>query len=403
MNLLKTINHNFTKDFFEKGMFIKFISEIEYKINNQTYNNPNGKLNKTLLNDIHLIEFVPEFIKLTLNDSKPYLSFFKYKFLKGFMCNLSSTKTVEDYMLTQFSKTERKKVVTRLKRLETCFDIDYKTYYGNITKKEYDKMIEKLYSMIERRFAQKGETHVNFKNWDFYKENAYEMILDKKACLSVITRDNEPISISLDYLFEDIREGCMSSYEIDYSKFGLGNINILKKLEWCIDNGFSRLNMRYGDYAYKRYWCNVVYDYESYIVYKKSSLSKTIKALLIKKTKTMFAYMVMNKERFVFLIRLRNYFLKKEKHNKHFNISTNYTFTELQSQNNLSNKKRVVIDIKNDEYSFLRKLVYDFQYLYSVNYKHLKVYQIKENNIEIFCLESDSITKYFSLRKNLEN
>lgn len=148
MGLLNTVNHNFTQNFFEKGVFNPLIGEIYNKNLNQNLENPNQNLDNINLNDVHLIEFVPPFFKLKFNASKGHLFSFKYTYFKGFMCDLSTINTLDDYMFTQLGKKKRKVVLNRLRRLETCFKIEYKTFYGDITPKESDDLMEDRKSVV---------------------------------------------------------------------------------------------------------------------------------------------------------------------------------------------------------------------------------------------------------------
>lgn len=76
------------------------------------------------------------------------------------------------------------------------------------------------------------------------------------------------------------------SYDIDYAKFGLGNISVQKLLEWCIANDYKMLDMGFGAFDYKIKWCNDVYDFEHHIFHRKSSLvSSTLVFLITLKTK----------------------------------------------------------------------------------------------------------------------
>ncbi|TGV03920.1 GNAT family N-acetyltransferase [Flavivirga rizhaonensis] len=402
MNLLKSLNYNFTQDFFEKNVFNNLYNGVYNKINDQNYINSNSSLEKESLDNIYLIEFVPSFFELKLNNKELPLSVFKYKYFKGFMCDLSKASNVKEYMIKQLGKSGNKLVIRRLKRLETCFDISYKVYCGDIEEAKCAEIIERLRLMIEKRFVQRGDVHSSLKNWDYYKKATYNMILDKKACLFVIYSNNIPISISLDYLYENIFESAISSYEIDYSKFGLGNIIILKKMEWCFDNGYHVFNMRYGDYPYKRYWCNTVFDYTSHVIFNKKSLSKTFKAFLIKKVNQAMGYIIMNKERFVILTKLKSLLRNKNKHvDDTKNNSTDLVFEEIEDYNHLKGSKRDIIDLTKDKYAFLRKYVYDFQYLQSARYDNISIYEIKDNDNKIYQIENDKVNKFFSIKPNI--
>ena len=65
--------------------------------------------------------------------------------------------------------------------------------------------------------------------------------------------------------------GYISSYDIDYYKFGLGNLLIYKQLDWCIENGYNHFDMGWGDLKYKKWWSNNIYQFNHHIVFPKNS------------------------------------------------------------------------------------------------------------------------------------
>ena len=296
MNFIKYKKLNFTQDFFEKQILSPYYVAIRNTYSDSIFFNPNT--NEKLIddhNDISVVEFIPPFIDLDLETKQLPLSSFKYKYFKGFMCELNNTDNLQDYMNVQLGKKGVKKILSRLKRLETCFDITYKTFIGDIDESECLSLMQNLGFMIEKRFKQRGDTNNFLNNWDFYRTSAYKMINDNKACLFVIYNNNKPIVISLNYLYQNIFESAISSYEIDYAKYGLGNIIVMKKLEWCFNNNYCVFNMRFGDYPYKRMWCNTVFDYESHVIYNRKSLLQTLKAIFIKNKNQLKFFLIKNK------------------------------------------------------------------------------------------------------------
>ncbi|XMO86129.1 GNAT family N-acetyltransferase [Algibacter sp. AS12] len=396
MGLLNTVNHNFTQNFFEKGDFNPLIGEIYNENKNQNFENPNQNLDSTNLGAVHLIEFVPPFFKLKFNASKGRLSSFKYTYFKGFMCDLSTSKTLEDYMSTQLGKKKKKVVLSRLRRLETCFNIEYKTFYGDISDEECDDLMDAFKTMIIKRFDQRGDIHSSLKAWDFYKEEAANLIRKKKACLFVIYNDNKPISISLNFLCNDIFESAISSYEIDYAKFGLGNIIVLKKIEWCLANGYNIFNMRYGDYPYKRVWCNTVFLYDSYVVYKKS-IGKLIRAFVVLKKNQAITYAILNKDKFKALAGFRNKLkgdIKSNNNEEHVNQLKGPVFRELNDYNEADYKNLTPVDIKGEEFTFLRKPIFDLQYIQASKTEDMLAFKIDDNT---YLAKNTKINKCFLL------
>ncbi|SFD07383.1 GNAT family N-acetyltransferase [Algibacter pectinivorans] len=396
MSLLNTVNHNFTQDFFEKGDFNPLISEIFDKNKEEKFKNSSLNLEEANVDTIHLIEFVPPFFNLKFNNTKGVLSTFRYTYFNGFMCNLTSSKSLDDYMYSQLGKKKKKIVVRRLSRLEQCFNIDYKIFYGDIENEECRVLMDTFKIMIKKRFNQRGDIHSSLKNWSFYRDETAHLIRNKKACLFVIYNDKTPIAMSLNFLFNKVFESAITSYEIDFAKFGLGNIIVLKKLEWCFDNGFEFFNMRYGDYPYKRMWCNTVFKYDSYIVYKKS-LGNLLKAFVILKKNQAITYAILNKDKFKALSSAMSKLKGKPIDNKPIIEAKEPVFKALSNFNEFDYKNLTPVDIKEEDYVFLRKPVFDLQYILVAKTEDIACFKFEKN---IFIAKNITTSTFFKLDLN---
>ncbi len=62
---------------------------------------------------------------------------FKIKQYPGFLINLEPYNGLNEFMVGAFKKSSRYKLKKYKNKLETCFDINYKMFYGEISKKEY--------------------------------------------------------------------------------------------------------------------------------------------------------------------------------------------------------------------------------------------------------------------------
>ncbi|QLG46680.1 GNAT family N-acetyltransferase [Costertonia aggregata] len=381
MGFLKNIELNFTEDFFEKLDTPYFYNSVINKTTSkQKYLNVCNDVIKENKDNIYLVHFIPPFLELSLNTQPAVYSRFSFNHFVGLLCNLTDCTNADDYMVKQFGSKGRRNILARLRRLETCFDIKYKMFDGNIGKDECKGLMEKFRLMIVNRFAQRGIKHGNIDYWDFYQDSAYDMIINKKASLFVVYNSNVPIAISIGYMYENIFESAISSYEIDYAKFGLGNIVVLKKIEWCFENGFTIFNMRWGDYKYKRDWCNTVYNYKSEVIYNGKSLVKKIKAFFITKKSMASTYMIINKERFNLLAKIRWYLLYGNRPKvKPTNATLPYRVEDCSS--NIQDKI-TKINIYSQENSFVRKPVFDFQYVNSEKSSNIEVFRVGDKRDE---------------------
>lgn len=195
--------------------------------------------------------------------------------------NIEDFDSIKDYMSSQFGSKSRGEIRTYLRRLENCFNISYNLYFGEINKGEYNSLINKLEEMIIRRFSERGEKHQDMDDWDSLKIKTFEQINNKKASLFVIYDNYKPIDICLNYHYDSIMINSIRSYDIDYSKFRLGYIDIYKQLELCFENNYKIFDLCIGDMRYKRQWCNYTYLYNSHIVYYKKSIINGVLAAII--------------------------------------------------------------------------------------------------------------------------
>lgn len=186
----------------------------------------------------------------------------------GYSIDLKGCVTADDYLQQQFKSKYRSIIRRYIKRLDTCFKTAYITHGEDLAPDQYEFLMEALKTMIDRRFGQRNESHKEEKNWKDILANSYDLIRRNKASLFVIYADGEPIEISLNYHFHGILFSCVSSYDIDYAKFGLGHVEIYKQLEWCLANGFRVFEMGVGGMDYKRRWSNNVYQFEHLVIFK---------------------------------------------------------------------------------------------------------------------------------------
>jgi hypothetical protein len=374
MPVFKLININFYKNFLEKNLIPPFYNTVyNNSISQDCINNQTASIN-SFKNVITSVNYIPPFFDLNLEDHKNTFELFTVFTYNGFLVNLQKHEGVDDYLKTQFKSKSRYTLKRRLKRLEQCFSITYKDYIGDIKKENYDYLFDELKLMIQKRFSQRGDEHVSIHNWSFYKESVYNMILDRKSVLYVVYDKEKPIAISLNYLHQNIFDYAISSYDIDYSKFGIGNIVILKELEWCFNNGYEIINMRSGDFRYKREWCNVIYKYRSHILFKKNRFDKKLMAFLFSKNILFKVYF--RKKVITPTLKLLKK-LNNTANNGHLKgYDSLCTIKKHETADILLTNKYFKLNINEKENMFLRKYVYDFQYSQLENSKNVSIYKI---------------------------
>jgi len=321
---------------------------------------------------------IPDYLAITFQPKDHRTKVKKLTTYKGSFITLSNYKNLEEYLKCNFSHKKRYSFRHSKKILEKCFNIHYKVYYGAIEKSEYDRLFEIFPQMIKKRFDLLRLEHHDLTVWDRYAQNGFSLINNKKAVLFVIYDGNTPISIALNPVLHKAMYGYIRAFDIDYSKFYVGFIDLILQLEWCFNNNMEVFDLLKGFYSYKSNFTDNTYYFTKYIVYNPRSLTAiTIAYSHILKTKS-----------FYFLIR----FLKKIK----VDILYHNTIKKKQErknvlQRNVENKiiveHNVALDASKDyftvalddaAYAFLKKPVYDFLYINQESINSIEVIKLKD-------------------------
>ena len=257
---------------------------LNYFENEVQNNRPNPEVKER---SFYSLRLVPEYIKPRTIPTPT----FKSKTIKqinwGYSIRLDSTNTIDGYLESQFKSKYRSIIRRYVKRLEHCFPIRYELFYGSVEKDTYHFLMDSLHQMITNRFGQRKETHKEFHRWESLVQETFKRILGREASLFVIYDGAHPIQISLNYHFDKILFSAISSYDINYAKFGLGHVEIYKQLQWCIDNDHCLYEMGVGGMDYKRRWSNNIYQYEHLVIYPKNKpVTKFFALIEINRIKT---------------------------------------------------------------------------------------------------------------------
>lgn len=388
------LKYNFTEDFFTKRLIYPFYGNVLNTTNNENYFNKITTSEKVSKNKIYVVNHIPPYFDLKIHKELPF-NLYKISQLNGYLANLEGYTSIDNYLKDQFGSKSRSKMRMYLRRLETCFDIRYELFYGNIEKEEYEYLFGQLHDLIVRRFAQRGNTHESLANWKLLKKISYSMILNKEASLFVIYDNKKPIDICLNYHHQNILHNSIRSYDIDYSKFKLGYIDILKQIDWCIKNDYKIFDLSYGDLEYKRRWCNVTYQFEQHVLYNRNRFGKKIVAYIIVELLALKGTLKKYKVH-IFYQKAKSLFKRKNKVSK---VKLEEpVFQILEVTKILLDENITKIDITKEEYSFLRKPTYDFQFLNTESSENVRVYKKNDQN-EIFFIEGSKKLLKISLVK----
>lgn len=358
-------------------VYSKVINKVSAKPINNLIKTPNDI---NIKKNIYYVLEIPSYVEPVITASFKKLSFYR---MPGFLVNIEGFKSLNEYMSYQFTSKNKSKIKSCCKRLETCFNISYKLYFGSIDKQDYERLMEVLEHMIKRRWDRRSGKHQDVENLEFYKKITYQSILEKKASMFVIYDNEKPISIALNCHYENVMIGNIIAYDIDYAKFSLGNIDVYKLLEWCFENNYKIFDLGVLFLSYKKQWSNVIYTCRNDILFNKFSVFNTC-----------FAYSIYT------LFKLKLYFTKKNilkdtvdlvhDNSNINNYSSQFAKIELDfkitEQKNLeTNSDFIEINIETDNYNFLRKTVYDYLYLNFENKNAITIYKLN-NMPNSYCI-----------------
>lgn len=371
-------------ELFEKEYGLPDIfAELQFDKKNTTQDPLSLKKN---FSSAYYLKFVPDYMVLPLV-SESLFHCEKLVHVKGYSIKLDNFTDVNGYIKNQF-KSNAKTILRYVNRLESCFNIDYKMFYGQIDKDIYNFIMDSLFNMMQKRFGQLQIKNESEAKWEHTRTILYDLILKKRASLFVIYSGSKPIEISINYHFKGILFSSISSYDIDYSKFGLGHVEIVKQLEWCLANNHKIFEMGRGDLDYKRRWSNQIYNFEHHIIFKKSSLYGKLWSIRLKWIHLIKLYLKSKN-----IDQVYKKLKSRLTHTRDMNIKPiDYNIEIIDSLPPLDNL--VTIDIQLEDNSFLRKYVYDFQYSHIVHETQVEIFRLEQENTYIIKGDKASVKIY---------
>lgn len=297
---------------------------------------------------------------------------------KGSLILLKNYKNADDYLKTKFSAGRRSKFRTYQKRLETCFNIEYKSYFGNITKDDYESLFESFYNMVKKRFLEKKIQNYDLLRWNIYREIAYPLINNKEAALFVIFNNNKPISICLNLVRDHTIYGYIRSYDIDYSKFYIGFTDFIKQLHWCFENGIEIFDLLKGSYPYKTKLIDEQYKFQKHVLYNNKSFLTNISAnIIVTRTQAFYALVKILKKMNMNV--LYHKFITFKYRNRELNkIKDNQKSICIENNVNINFKENLLkIDLNNGSLNHLKRPIYNFLYASQDTIEDIEIFKFK--------------------------
>lgn len=345
-----------------------------------------NEFQKDLYNKIVMVYDVPDYFQVSDYDftKTDRIQIKKIKEYNGYLIDLKTSIGLDDYLKTNFNSKNRSQFRSYFKKLENSFSISYKMFHGDMDKEEYDFLIQEFFQLSVRSFDYRKIKNRKLlpNNFGFLKDVFYDMILDKKACIFVIFDGNKPIGICLNYTSKNILFGDSTVYDLDYSKFNIGILMLIKQIEWCFENKINKYDFSKGHFPYKEKWCNVIYSFEHHIIYDSSKIIIRLKVFLIK-----------------MLLDLKQY-LREHPFRKH--LTTKIFATKRKKIENYQIISPIMVEQKNlkliilSEYPIIRMAVNDFLFSNPDKKNTLKIYLV-ESEENIFLIKGENNNRWFKI------
>ena len=359
---------NFVIQFFAKRKLPYIYTDIHNIVSDQKIFENHTE--QSDIEEILIVEDVPRYLNIQRREKPKHIRSFFVKQHRGFRIDFKDVKSLSGYLNQRFGKSSLYKLRREQRKLEHCFDISYKMYYGEMTKEDYDLVFDKFYDLLEVRSIEKGiMNNVNLAYKQEYYKRVHKMILDKKASFFVIYNQKRPIDICLNFHVKNTIFQYIRTYDIAYSKFNTGYTDLMKQIEWCIANKVDSISFSKGPFYWKQRWCNTVYNYDYEVFYNTHSIKAIVAA-----TKFRLVKNLKQATRELGIIDKYHDFQEKRRKAKILDLSHKVEIFDSSKEFNTSNL--VKIDFYSQEHNELRRLIFEFLYATDERESDLSVFQL---------------------------
>lgn len=375
-NSIEPITFNFIPNlsFIKNKYFPVFINIGKNWTKAMSYDLKESPEKQNLGNKVLFIYDVPNYLENKKSPEKTSIRTRKVRQYQGFLANLKNFSSLEDYMSDRFDSKSRYKFRRNKQRLESCFSINETLFFGDIAKNEYDRIFTSFRSLLEKAFNKKQVNTNILDKWEYYHQLVYPMIIEKRASLYVLSNEDVPICIALNFHSDTHVFLFFSVYNSDYSKFGIGYLSVMKCIEWCIDNNVEGYDFSKGYFLYKSRWSNVIYDFNYHVIYNSNSL---ISIIIANNICYYFRIKQFLREKELNRIYNKLMFLIKTSSSANGHNQQTLEFGKITELD--QHLKMPAINFEDSIYSNLRRPIYDFLYTTGNPLKELNVFKSQDS------------------------
>ena len=270
---------------FTKNKYLPLYTNVgKYKSSGISYEIDTSGQFKDYKGKVFLIYDIPEYFEVNTKSKSKNLGVKVINQYDGYLVDIRSFNAVEDYLRNQFNSKQRRSILSRLRKLEDEHDISYEFHSSKLDEQQFEELFEELYRLMDRQFGKKNEknSHSPLEIKEWHKSLFFKLLEKNQASFSVIKSGNTTISSCFRYNSDNVVFSAIPVLDMDYVKYGLGNIRTLKGIEWAIRKGFEYYDLGKGSYGYKHRWASKKYKFQYQIFYDKKSIFASSIAFLLK-------------------------------------------------------------------------------------------------------------------------
>ncbi|MEK6155415.1 GNAT family N-acetyltransferase [Flavobacteriaceae bacterium 3-367] len=362
-------------DFFEGLEFIKnkglpLYSNVGSDMTNGLFYTLYGDKVKKPGNRVFLVHDVPSYFAIPEFGKRGSLQLKKINQYRGYMIDLTKYKDIDGFLAEKLPAKERSKYRRRLSGLTSSFDVDFTLYHGSIERDTYDMVFDTFKALLKKRYLSKKIDYHVLKKWNYYRDLVYPMIHAKEASLMVVYENSEPIGISLHFHTDTIFIGAITVYDIDYYKFSVGKIMIIKLIEWCLEKKFEVFDFSKGHFDYKEKLSDITYVFDYHILYYPKNLVSNAIATGLGWYYRLKQYLRVKN---VNLLYRRVLFLLHPGENHKGKSGLVYRIMDDKSE--VSTKDAISIDFRKREFGFLKIIINNFLYIHREHINDIAVFR----------------------------